>query len=550
MAALSKSPLSSQLQAKGLSLFFRVAAFVFVTSATTVTTLTGVSYFAARHIIRQQVEQRLNLAAAQRAQAIEMYVRQQHERVRLIASRTRLRQLLRRWMHQEIVSEELQSEASQILLDALAGSEDFTQIALADLSGRIVAATSPGVIGVDMAEELSFHQAQSAPFLSEFNRVNDEYLTLLAAPAQDEASQLLGVIFVTLKSSSLIEVIANPVGLGQTGEALIGRKDGKHRVRYLLPTRRGNAHQIDADKASSMLRALAGLHGFERTMYDNEDVLIAFEPVAYQPGFQAWGLVVKITAAEAFTPLDNLRRIVLPLGLLLLIPALLSAYWLGSRYARPIMQLAESAAIFAKGNLKHRVPAGETDEIGALSRALNEMAEQLEASYEELEQRVAARTDELSRANQELARSNRELEQFAYVASHDLQEPLRAITGFARLLRDQPGGDASPQSQEYLDFVLDGAADEALDRQPAGILPRPLARGPPQEDQQPAGAEPCPGESEFHDRNAGGRRDGRGIGRRAGRPKPADSAVSESDQQCDQVLPEQAASDPGSSRGG
>ncbi len=53
-----------------------------------------------------------------------------------------------------------------------------------------------------------------------------------------------------------------------------------------------------------------------------------------------------------------------------------------------------------------------------------------------------------------LARSNRELEEFAYVASHDLQEPLRKINAFGEMLRDAAGEGLDPRARDYLDRML------------------------------------------------------------------------------------------------
>lgn len=67
------------------------------------------------------------------------------------------------------------------------------------------------------------------------------------------------------------------------------------------------------------------------------------------------------------------------------------------------------------------------------------------------------REQELEETKKELAQSNEKLEQFAYVASHDLQEPLRMISSYMELLEEQLGEELASETKEYMEFAADGA---------------------------------------------------------------------------------------------
>jgi signal transduction histidine kinase len=127
--------------------------------------------------------------------------------------------------------------------------------------------------------------------------------------------------------------------------------------------------------------------------------------------------------------------------------------WLRRAVVRPTEQLAAEVRDVASGDLERPIGVRGPKEITSLSRDVDAMRRALLAEMAEIELARA----ELDARGHELERSNSDLEQFAYVASHDLQEPLRKVTSFCQLLQRRYGGQLDERADQYIEFAVDGA---------------------------------------------------------------------------------------------
>lgn len=124
---------------------------------------------------------------------------------------------------------------------------------------------------------------------------------------------------------------------------------------------------------------------------------------------------------------------------------------------RGLKELLLSSQAVARGDYRRKATSFSRDEIGILANHFNSMAEELERLQREnreanfsLERKVRQRTSELES-------KNKELEQFAYVASHDMQEPLRTISGFVELLQKEYQSRLDGNGSKYLEYLSQGS---------------------------------------------------------------------------------------------
>jgi signal transduction histidine kinase len=188
------------------------------------------------------------------------------------------------------------------------------------------------------------------------------------------------------------------------------------------------------------------------------------DPLAGKPQFDAVRAALDVQRTRLVdarrAALDNFRAaataltataIGIAVGLVLLIAGL--AVWTHRVISVPISRLVGSVRVVAGGEFERRPTGSGPREIVGLAEDVDSMRSRI---LDELRASQAL-NNQLNRQTEELGRSNRDLEQFAYVASHDLQEPLRKVSGFCELLRTRYRGQLDDRADQYIDFAVDGA---------------------------------------------------------------------------------------------
>ena len=295
-----------------------------------------------------------------------------------------------------------------------------------------------------------------------FRRGSEPYMTISVA----HAGRNPGVTSASVNLKLIWDVIA-AIRVGETGYAYV--TDARGRL-VAHPDMSLVLRETDLSHLPQVARAIhaadgegggRGRHAMPETVtgLGGQPALSAYAPIP-QLG---WYVFVELPRHEVLAPvLTALWRSLVVLGLSILL-ALLLGGWLARRMVIPIRHLQAGAQRLGEGDLTQRIAVESKDEIGALARRFNAMAERIQEAQETLETRVADRTRELARSLADLRAAQDRLIQTEKLASlgqltagiaHEIKNPLNFVNNFADL------------SRELLDEL-----DEALARAGAGMEP-------------------------------------------------------------------------------
>ncbi|QCK84455.1 response regulator [Phreatobacter aquaticus] len=355
--------------------------------------------------------------------------------------------------------------------------EEVVWIGFADANGRVVSASGGVGEGSDVSNRLWYRAARlrsssSNDLQGQSQAPAGERVVEIGTNVRDANGEVIGTL----------GLLVNWDWLGHLRRSLIDRsRDRQSDLEVLVLDRDGRIVIGDPNILGSLAAVVARRSdGYEiEKSADGRALLIGTSRAAGGRGIEGlgWQIVVASSAAVAFAPVDTLRRQIIAAGGIVGLMVLAAGWWVAGRIASPLQAIAARAdrvgLADALDGVVIEVPQSSSKEVVSLAASLQGMIDRLADNEEALkhlantlELRVVDRTAELEAANRALSAARDDAvaataakSRFLAAASHDLRQPLHALSLFANALARRVSGDEPRRLVANMETTLGSLQD-------------------------------------------------------------------------------------------
>jgi signal transduction histidine kinase len=350
------------------------------------------------------------------------------------------------------------TECNMLLAQLFRIFDRYTEVTVATPDGTVVCASISWDGPPNIADQLHFQRALRARrfAIGEYliTRLSWKPTLFVALPVLDAESGVVQAVITTGLDLSWLNTLVPgyvlPTGtmvtlLDSQGIVLAQSPDPVSWLSKPLPV----------EPLRTAIMAAQGPGTIEATGVDSMQHLYAFVPMGAQHNNGNVYLSISIPRSVIVAVAERtFLQQLLMLGVTAVVVLAIAWIATGRLVHRPVQTLIHAARQLGAGDLTMRSgPPYPPGELGQLAHAFDDMATAMAQASDARQQAEAA----LAQRAAELERSNTDLEQFAYVASHDLHEPLRKVASFTKVLAQQYQGRLDTQAEKDITYIVDGA---------------------------------------------------------------------------------------------
>lgn len=389
----------------------------------------GLLFVSFRDKITDAVVDQLKYTATVQQNKIEEFVGNNQELLASYTNRVLLPAALSKYLSTQAPTD------LQLLNDTLASAQDANRqlrtISILDFNGTVIASSDPDEIGNNLTNRYNFSAAKQENTMSDPYVNPDGKLSIdLSGPVQFKG-KAIGVAYIETNAVDLESIMSDYLGLGETGETILVRREIDGDATFIANTRFDPAaalHRgVSADKIDNpIIQAANGvaIDKLEDTSYTGKPVISIARPIEGTD----WGMVVQIEQREAYKPLTDLLDTLAILMFVIMVIGVFVALYSARAITGPLIILTLAVKRMSEGDLSQRVDLGKrssNDEFGILENTINSMAKNLEKLDK-------MKTD------------------FILLSSHQLRTPVSAVKGFLALMLGNYTKLGSAQHKELL----------------------------------------------------------------------------------------------------
>lgn len=179
-------------------------------------------------------------------------------------------------------------------------------------------------------------------------------------------------------------------------------------------------------------------------------------------------IILEVRYSSAIKPAGNLARAIVIAGLILSVIAAVIIVFASKKISGPILAIEKTALRVSLGDFLAKASVSTRDEVGILAASFNEMTEKLFKREKELSELNLDLDKKVKERTEELQNLNKDLESFSYSISHDLRAPLRSISGFTQIVKEDYESNLDDEGKLYLNKIAGAAVN--MEKLIEGIL--------------------------------------------------------------------------------